>query len=86
MVPEADDTNVELYNIFNLLRSNIVNDKLPQSGSATNTTDNQQSGDKKQSKTHSQQNDKKTPKPPMKAKSKANNDDGIKPNMPLGKK
>ena len=84
MVPGADSTNVELYNIFNLLRSNIVDDKLPQSGSAAITPDNQHDSDKKQSR--SQEKEKKTNKPQMKVKSKENNDGGIKPNMPLGKK
>ena len=86
IVPGADSTNVELYNIFNLLRSNIVDDKLPQSGSAAITTDNQQGSDKKQSKSQTQQKDKNTTKPQMKAKSKESDDGGIKPNMPLGGK
>jgi hypothetical protein len=47
-VSSANSTNVELYNIFNLLRSNIVDDKLPQNGPAAITTDNQQYSGKKQ--------------------------------------
>ena len=86
MVPGSDSTNVELYNIFNLLRSNIVNDKLPQSGSAIKTIDNQKDSDKKQSKSQTQEKDKNTTKPKMREKSKESNDGGIKPNMPLGKK
>lgn len=86
MAPGADSNNVELYNIFNLLRSNIVNDKLPQSGSAAKTIDNQKGNDKKQSKSQTQQKDKNTTKPKMREKSKESNDGGIKPNMPLGKK